>query len=284
MVKVVTEADSTVANEAEHAKVRSLLDALYERYGLDFRNYADSSITRRIQKMMLSENLSSIPQLERRLVVDTECMERFLVAATVNVTAMFRDPGFYRALRADVIPQISSLPFIKIWHAGCATGEEVYSLAILLREEGLGNRCRIYATDVNAAVLEKAQRGVFPIGLLQGYSRNYIASGGTQPFSSYYTARYDHVVFDRRLRENMVFSKHNLVSDKSFNRFDVVLCRNVMIYFNRTLANHVHQLLYESLEPAGFLCLGNSETIKFSTYEACYRQVQAEQRIYQKLK
>lgn len=280
----MTKSDSILVNQAQTAEVRSLLDAIYERYGLDFRNYADSSITRRIQKMMVSENLSSIPQLERRLVVDTECMERFLVAATVNVTSMFRDPGFYRALRTDVIPRVCSLPFIRIWHAGCASGEEVYSLAILLREEGLGTRCRIYATDVNAAVLEKAQRGVFPIGLLQDYSRNYIAAGGSQPFSSYYTARYEHVVFDRTLRENIVFSKHNLGTDKSFNRFDIVLCRNVMIYFNRTLANQVHHLLYDSLLPNGFLCLGNSETIKFTPYEACYRQVQAEQRIYQRLK
>jgi chemotaxis protein methyltransferase CheR len=234
--------------------------------------------------MMLSENLASISQLERRLLVDTDCMERFLVAVTVNVTSMFRDPAFYRALRTDVISQVRSRPFIRIWHAGCATGEEVYSLAILLREEGLAERCRIYATDVNAVVLEKAEQGVFPLGLLQAYSRNYIAAGGSQPFSTYYSARYDHVVFDRTLRENIVFSKHNLVTDKSFNRFDIVLCRNVMIYFNRTLASHVHQLIHESLLPEGFLCLGNIETIKFTPLEACYKQVHAEQRIYQKIK
>jgi chemotaxis protein methyltransferase CheR len=280
----VTKPDSSVASQTESEQVRSLLSTIYERYGVDFRNYADMSIMRRIQNVMRSENLASIPQLERKLVVDTACMDRFMVAATVNVTSMFRDPGFYYALRNEVIPQISSRPFLRVWHAGCATGEEVYSLAIVLREEGFSGRCRIYATDMNASVLEKAKRGVFPIGLLQEYSRNYIEAGGRQSFSSYYTAKYDNVVFDRTLRENIVFSQHNLVSDKSFNRFDVVLCRNVMIYFNETLANRVHQLIYESLLPAGFLCLGNSETIKFTPYEACYQPFHAAQRIYQKVK
>lgn len=280
----MTKSEPVVALDAESAEVRTLLDAIYERYRFDFRNYADTSITRRIQKMMRAENLASIPQLQRRLMIDTECMERFLVAATVNVTSMFRDPGFYSALRCYVIPLVSSRPFLRIWHAGCATGEEVYSLAILLREEGLGGRCRIYATDMNAAVLEKAKQGVFPIGLIQEYSRNYIAAGGSQPFSSYYSAKYDHVVFDRTLRENMVFSPHNLVTDKSFSRFDIVLCRNVMIYFNQTLASQVHKLIYESLLPDGFLCLGNSESIKFTPHESCYEQLHTEHRIYRKLK
>jgi chemotaxis protein methyltransferase CheR len=276
--------DSKVASPAEYAHVRSLLDAVYQRYGLDFRNYADMSITRRIQNSVRSENLASIEQLERKLMVDTACMERFLVSATVNVTSMFRDPGFYYALRNEIIPQISSRPFLRIWHAGCATGEEVFSLGILLREEGLAGRCRIYATDMNASVLEKAKRGVFPLGCLREYSRNYIAAGGSQSFSSYYTAKYDNVVFDRTLRDNVVFSQHNLVSDRSFNRFNLVLCRNVMIYFNEILACRVHRLLYESLLPAGFLCLGNSETIKFTPHESCYQPFHARQRIYQKLK
>jgi chemotaxis protein methyltransferase CheR len=276
--------DSIVAGEAEDSEVRSLLDAIYERYGIDFRGYADASIRRRIHMVLLSENLDSIPQLERRVMADRECMERFLVAATVNVTSMFRDPAFYSALRNEVIPEVRSRPFLRVWHAGCATGEEVYSLAILLREEGLGGCCRIYATDMNAAVLEKAKQGVFPLGLIQEYSRNYIEAGGNQPFSGYYTARYDHVVFDRTLRENIVFSQHNLVSDKSFNRFDIVLCRNVIIYFNRDLAGQVHHLLYESLLPAGFLCLGNRETIKFTPHESCYKQFHVQHRIYQKLK
>ena len=273
--------DNSNSNK-DPGEVRSLLNAVYERYGLDFRNYADASITRRIEKAMRSENLDSIPQLERKLLVDPACMDRFLVAATVNVTSMFRDPGFYRALRFEVIPHLRQRPFLRIWHAGCSTGEEVFSLAILLREEGLTKHCRIYATDINADVLDKAKQGVFPLPSLREYSRNYIAAGGSQAFSDYYRAQYDHVLFDRALTSNIVFSQHNLVSDGPFNRFDVILCRNVIIYFNQQLADQVHHLLYESLVPAGYLCLGNSEMIQFTPYESCYHAFHTEHRIYQR--
>ena len=277
--------DNNASNENRTAngdEVRSLLNAVYERYGLDFRNYADASIARRIEKAMRSEKLASIPQLERRLLVDPACMERFLASATVNVTSMFRDPDFYRALRFEVIPRLRQRPFLRIWHAGCSTGEEVLSIAILLREEGLGEQCRIYATDINADVLEKAKQGVFPLSSLRDYSRNYLAAGGRQAFSDYYRAQYDHVLFDRSLTSNIVFSQHNLVNDRPFNRFDVILCRNVIIYFNQQLAEQVHRLLYESLEPAGILCLGSSEMIRFTPHESCYQAIHADQRIYQK--
>jgi chemotaxis protein methyltransferase CheR len=278
----VTNPDLADQDPCDFEQARSLLEAVYQRYGLDFRDYADASIARRIQKAVRAENLASIPQLERRLMVDSECMERFLVAITVNVTSMFRDPGFYRALRSVVVPQLKSRPFLRIWHAGCSTGEEVFSLAILLREEGLAQHCRIYATDMNAGVLTQAKQGVFPLDSLKQYSTNYIAAGGSQSFSSYYTARYDHVLFDRTLKENIVFSQHNLVSDGPFNRFDVILCRNVLIYFKQALADRVHRLFYQSLLPTGFLCLGSSETIKFTPHESCYQQFHAEQRIYRK--
>jgi chemotaxis protein methyltransferase CheR len=267
---------------ADGAQVRSLLNAVYARYGLDFRNYADASIRRRIEKAMRSENLATILQLERRLLADPACMERFLVAATVNVTSMFRDPDFYGALRREVVPQLRQRHFLRIWHAGCSTGEEVFSLAILLREEGVGEQCRIYATDLNADVLERARQGVFPLPSLREYSRNYIAAGGSRAFSDYYRAQYDHVLFDRTLTSNIVFSQHNLVSDGPFNRFDLILCRNVLIYFNQCLADHVHRLLFESLAPAGYLCLGNSEMIRFTPYESSYHALHAEQRIYQR--
>ncbi len=278
--------EKPVSNEprqTEMVQVRSLLNAIYLRYGLDFRNYADTSITRRIQKVVRAENLIDIAQLERRLIVDPACMERFLATATVNVTSMFRDPDFYRVLRNDVLPHIKTRPFTRIWHAGCSTGEEVISLAILLREAGLERRCRIYATDVNAEVLERAKQGVFPLPLLREYSKNYIAAGGREPFSDYYVARYDRVLFDRRLRSNVVYSQHNLASDGPFNLFDLILCRNVMIYFKRELSDRVHRLLYESLMPSGLLCLGTSEVIQFTPHESSYRPFHAEQRIYQKL-
>lgn len=274
--------DRNVDSQPESEQVRSLLNAIYERYGLDFRNYADSSITRRILQAMRAEKLASIPQLERKLLVDPACMERFLIAATVNVTSMFRDPDFYRILRQEVIPELRSRSFLRIWHAGCSTGEEVFSLAIVLREEGLSQRCRIYATDVNADVLAKAKEGVFPLQSLREYSRNYIAAGGSQPFSDYYIARYDHVLFDRSLRSNIVFSLHNLVSDGPFNWFDLILCRNVMIYFNQALIDQVHHLLYESLVTDGYLCLGSRETIQFTPHESSYQPFHDEQRIYRK--
>ena len=274
-------ADSDEQSQAECTQVRSLLQAVYERYGLDFRNYAEASITRRILNTVRAENLASIAQLERKLLVDSACMERFLVAVTVNVTSMFRDPGFYRALRNEVIPQIRTRPFVRIWHAGCSTGEEVFSLAILLREEGIAGKCRIYATDVNASVLARAKEGVFPLHALREYSRNYIDAGGCRPFCDYYTARYDSVLFDRTLGSNIVFSQHNLASDGAFNRFDLILCRNVLIYFNPVLADRVHHLLYQSLLPAGFLCLGSGETIQFSRHASSYLSFHPAQCIYQ---
>jgi chemotaxis protein methyltransferase CheR len=275
--------DPAESRELEVQQVRSLLEAIYERYGCDFRDYADASMTRRIHKTRRAERLASIPLLQRRLLVDPACMERFLVAATVNVTSMFRDPRFYRALRNDVLPRLEAKPFFRIWHAGCSTGEEVFSLAILLREEGLAERCRIYATDLNAGVVAKAKDGVFPLQALREYSTNYIAAGGRRPFCDYYTARYEYVLFDRSLAANTVFSQHNLVSDGPFNQFDLILCRNVLIYFNQALAQQVHDLLYASLLPAGFLCLGSSETVQFTPREACYQQVLPDQRIYQRI-
>lgn len=274
--------DPNETSQLESEQARSLLNALYDRYGFDFRNYADTSMTRRIQNAMRAENLASIPQLERRLMVDPECVERFLVAATVHVTSMFRDPEFYRALRMEVIPRIRGRKFLRIWHAGCSTGEEVFSLAVLLREEGFSGCCRIYATDMNAEVVERAKQGVFPLQSLREYSRNYIAAGGTQAFSTYYVARYEHVLFDRSLSSDIVFSQHNLVSDGPFHRFDLILCRNVMIYFNQTLADRVHRLLFESLMPNGFLCLGNKESVQFTPHEDCYEQFHANLPIYQK--
>jgi len=268
--------------DPEAAVIQALLEAVLQRYGFDFRDYASNFLKRRIWNRVHEEGLQDVAELQARLLEDPDCMERFLRTVTVNVTAMFRDPGFYLALRTRVVPLLHALPFVRIWHVGCSTGEEVYSMAILLQEEGLYSKCRIYATDVNEAVLAQAKVGIFPVAGLQEYTGNYLKAGGTGSFSEYYTALYDHVIFQRALAENIVFAQHNLVTDASFNEFHLILCRNVLIYFNEALAGRVHRLLYESLAPGGFLGLGSKESVQFTPHEACYEEIDHEERIYRK--
>ena len=196
---------------------------------------------------------------------------------------MFRDPGFYKEFRTRVVPLLRTYPFIRIWHAGCSTGEEVYSMAILLQEEGLYERVRLYATDINDVVLQRAQQGIFPLDQMQQYTENYIRSGGTRSFSEYYTAKYDGALFAPALSRNIVFSQHNLVTDRSFSEFHVIFCRNVLIYFDKSLQNRVHSLFYESLVRFGILALGSKESIKFSQHEACYEQLSPSQKLYRKV-
>jgi chemotaxis protein methyltransferase CheR len=196
---------------------------------------------------------------------------------------MFRDPGFYRAFRQKVIPLLQTYPFTRIWHAGCSTGEEVYSLAILLYEEGLYDKCRIYATDLSEAVLQTAKQGLFPLGAMKEYTENYQKAEGKAAFSEYYTARYDHALFRPALRENIVFAPHNLVTDGSFNEFNVILCRNVMIYFNRALQDQVHGLFYKSLGRLGVLALGRKESLRFTPEEPHYQVLDEVERLYRKV-
>ena len=212
-----------------------------------------------------------------------QALERLLLDLSVNVTAMFRDPDFYAALREEVVPQLRTYPFTRIWNAGCSTGEETYSLAILLREEGLYDRTRIYATDINETVLDRARQGVFPLEKMKDYTQNYIRAGGRQPFSDYYVAKYDAAQFQRSLLDNVVFAQHNLVSDRSFNEFQLIVCRNVMIYFDKPLQDHVHRLFYESLAVFGILALGQKETIAFSPFEDRYEELAPNQRIFRKV-
>jgi len=270
--------------DVEAVEIGLLLDGVYRRYGFDFRDYAYPSMKRRIENVMRAEGLERVSELQGKLLHDPACMERFLLAVTVNVTAMFRDPSFYLAFRARVVPLLRTYPFVRIWHVGCCTGEEVYSLAILLTEEGLYSQCRIYATDMNEEVLSKAKAGIFPIAFLQEYTSNYLKSGGKSSFSEYYTALYGNVVFRRGLTDNVVFSQHNLVTDASFNEFHVILCRNVMIYFNQALTERVHRLLYESVALSGFLALGNRESIKFTPHERCYDEFDRDERIYRRIR
>jgi chemotaxis protein methyltransferase CheR len=196
---------------------------------------------------------------------------------------MFRDPSFYNAFRTKVVPQLRTYPFTRIWVAGCSTGEEVYSLAILLREEGLYDRARIYATDINESVLERARTGVFPLEKMREYTQNYIKAGGTQAFSEYYLAKYDGAQFQRSLIDNVVFAQHNLVSDRSFNEFNVIVCRNVMIYFDRVLQDRVHELFYESLMTFGVLGLGHKEAIRFSPHADSFEELDPAEKLYRKV-
>jgi chemotaxis protein methyltransferase CheR len=210
-------------------------------------------------------------------------MERLLLDLSINVTAMFRDPSFYVRFREKVVPLLRTYPFTRIWVAGCSTGEEVYSLAILLLEEGLYDRTRIYATDINESVLDRARAGVFPLDKMREYTQNYINAGGQRAFSEYYLAKYDGAQFQRSLVDNVVFAQHNLVSDRSFNEFHVIVCRNVMIYFDRALQDKVHGLFYESLVTFGVLALGAKESIRFSPFEKGYEELDANERLYKKV-
>jgi chemotaxis protein methyltransferase CheR len=204
---------------------------------------------------------------------DTQYFRRFVEEITVNVTEMLRDPGFYRAIRTTILPILATYPFIRIWHAGCSTGEEVYSMAILLKEAGILHKSLLYGTDINPLVIEKARKGIFPISQMQKYSENYIQSGGLKDFSSYYTANYQLAKFDSALSQRMVFSTHNLAADSSFNEFQLILCRNVLIYFEKGLQSRVLGLFNDSLENFGYLALGTKESLRFSPLDGRYRQV-----------
>lgn len=270
--------------EGEEGRIRELLEAIYRRYGCDFRDYAYPSIRRRIANAVRAEGVETVAALTRKLLDDPACMERFLRSVTVNVTSMFRDPGFYRAVRDRVLPRLRHLPVVRIWHAGCSTGQEVYSLAILLEEEELYDRCVVYATDRNLHALDEARGGIFPLARLREYTSNYLAAGGTRPFSEYYTADYGHAIFRRSLRRHIAFSRHDLAVDGPFHRFHLILCRNVLIYFNEALADRIHRLLYESLEMSGFLALGARESIRFTPHAACYEEIVSDQSIYCKVR
>ncbi len=269
--------------ELERLEIELLLEGVFRHYGFDFRSYAYASIRRRLWKRVEGESLRTISELQARILHDADAMERLLLDLSVNVTAMFRDPGFYKEFREKVIPLLRTYPFIRIWHAGCSTGEEVFSMAILLEEEGLYDRARLYATDINDVVLQRAKQGIFPLERMQEYTDNYIRAGGTRSFSEYYTAKYDGALFSPSLTRNVVFSQHNLVTDRSFSEFHVIFCRNVLIYFDKTLQNRVHRLFYESLVMFGILALGSKESLKFSQFEPCYEKLSATEKLYRKV-
>jgi chemotaxis protein methyltransferase CheR len=277
-------ADAAAHDDLERIEIDLLLEAIFRRYGFDFREYAPASLKRRLWRRIHAERLGSVSGLQERVLHDPDCMERLLLDLSINVTAMFRDPSFYVAFREKVVPLLRTYPFTRIWNAGCSTGEEVYSLAILLHEEGVYERTRIYATDINEAVLERAKAGVFSLEKMREYTENYIRAGGTAAFSEYYVAAYDGAQFARSLVDNVVFAQHNLVSDRSFNEFNVIMCRNVMIYFDRSLQARVHRLFHESLARFGVLALGHKETIAFSPFADAYSELDPTERIYRKVR
>jgi chemotaxis protein methyltransferase CheR len=260
-----------------------LNEAVYRFHGYDFRDYARTSLRRRIGNIMREEGVQTISALQERVLHDQACWERFLQGISVNVSAMFRDPGFFLAFRHHVVPLLRTYPFIRIWQAGCSLGEEAYSLAILLDEEGLYDRSLIYATDINEVTLRQARAGIFPADLMQKYTQNYVQAGGRRPFSEYYTARYDYAILRPSLQRNIVFSQHNLVSDGTFNEFNVILCRNVMIYFNQMLQVRTHALLYNSLGRFGVLGLGSRETLRFVPQEPFYEPLLAGEKLYRRI-
>jgi chemotaxis protein methyltransferase CheR len=245
----------------EELEIDLLLEAIYRQHGFDFRGYARSSLRRRVRAVVAAESLTTVSGLMERMLHDRACLDRLLLGLSVNVSAMFRDPRFFLAFRRQAVPLLRTYPFIRIWQAGCSTGEEVYSLAILLQEEGLYDRSRIYATDMNELVLRKARSGIFPIDVMQKYTANYSASGGTGTLSDYYTAAYDHVVLRQSLRDHVVFAQHNLATDGVFNEFNVILCRNVMIYFTPPLQQRVHDLFAQSFATFGLLGIGSHESL-----------------------
>jgi chemotaxis protein methyltransferase CheR len=260
-----------------------LLQTLAEVHGYDFTNYAKASLKRRVGRLMITDRFPSFSELLYRVKDDANFLKRFVEAITVNVTEMFRDPLMYKTIRESVLPMLATHPFIRVWHAGCATGEEVYSMAILLKEANLLHKSLLYATDLSPVVVDNLSKGIFPLSQMKQYSENYIASGGKHDFSTYYTAKYDWAKFDQQLKSRMIIATHNLVSDRSFNEFQIIFCRNVLIYFDKVLQDHVLNLLDESLEKLGYLVLGSKENIRFSSIAKKYTQFENGQKIWRKM-
>lgn len=264
-------------------ELRLLLEAVYQRYHYDFRNYALSSLRRRMRHAMARFDCTTMGELQHRLLHEPETFAQAMQYFTVQVSEMFRDPGYFKVLREHAMPVLRTYPSIKLWIAGCSTGEEVWSMAILLQEEGLLDRSIIYATDINPDALQAAESGAFPLERTAQFSRNYLAAGGTGSLSDYYGSGYGNVVFDRRLKRNIVFADHSLATDTVFSEVHLVSCRNVLIYFQRALQDRAIGLFHEALVHRGFLGLGSKESLQFGAhandFEACAR----EQRLYRKL-
>ena len=264
------------------SEIERLLDTVRHEYGYDFTGYSRASQKRRIARFMTRYHTETIDETVAMLARNDDLLQALIFDLTVVVTEMFRDPWVYQTIREKVIPWLKTFPFIRIWHAGCATGEEVYAMAILLQEEGLADRSLIYATDLNDEALQKAKEGIYPLARIQEYTRNYQEAGGRSSFSDYYHARYDAAKMDQELSKNISFANHNLVTDTVFGEMQLVMCRNVLIYFDRPLQNRVLQLFHDSLCSGGLLCLGTKESIRFTTINDHFETVAREEKIYKK--
>ncbi|MBF0344523.1 MAG: protein-glutamate O-methyltransferase CheR [Nitrospirae bacterium] len=269
-------------NENENIEIRMLLEAIFLKYGYDFRNYAKASLKRRINQRMTLSGLEKISDMIHNVLYDRLFFDKFLTDLSINVTEMFRDPSFFLSIRNRVISELRELPYIKVWLAGCSTGEEVYSMSILLTEEKLYEKTRIYATDFSQAALNKAKDGIYKLNDMKKYTSNYQHAGGIESFSDYYSTKYDSAIMNQSLKKNVTFSNHNLVTDGVFGEMNVIVCRNVLIYFNRELQDNVFRLFMDSLCEDGFLCLGSKETIRLSKYSDNFEDFIKEEKIYKK--
>jgi chemotaxis protein methyltransferase CheR len=258
------------SSSLEDIEIQLLLEGIYQHHGLDFRDYSLPSLRRRILRAMHGERVNSISELQHRVLRDRASWERLFKLLSVHVTMFFRDPDLFLTFREKVLPHLAALPFFRIWHIGCSSGEEAYSMAILLHEAGLLEQGRLYATDLNEAALVKGRQGIYSLDLLEAYESNYKASGGKGKLSDYYTARYESGIMKPVIKERIVFAQHNLTRDTDFTEFDVVFCRNVLIYFNKALQGRVHKLIDRSLRPEGFFALGQKENLRHTSLEDGY--------------
>ena len=269
-------------NHVTDLEISLLLEAIYQKYGYDFRQYSEAHIRRRIMNRMAMSGLEDVSQIQSIVLKDKTFASQLLQDLSITVTEMFRDSGFYKSLRENVIPVLKTYPFIKIWHAGCATGEEAYSMAIIMQEEGLYDRTTIYATDFNQQALNKAKEGIFSNKMIKEYTVNYQLSGGKESLSGYYTSNYGNVIMNQSLKKNIVWANHNLVTDSVFAEVHLILCRNVLIYFDKDLQNKVQKLFYNSLINGGILCLGSKEGLRFTDFYEEYNEVDKKQKIFKK--
>jgi len=266
----------------EGIEIQLLLEAIFLKYGYDFRNYSKASVKRRLKYFLTKSHLPNYASIQHKLLNDSAFFGSLLLELSINVTEMFRDPSYFRALRESVIPVLKTYPFIKIWHAGCSTGEEVYSMAILLKEEGLLNKSIIYATDMNEEVLRKAKEGIYPLDKMKEYTMNYQRAGGKESFANYYTAKYNAAIMSKSLNKNLVFAQHNLATDSIFGEMNLIICRNVLIYFDKELQSRSVGLFYDSLVRKGILCLGSKESLKFTRYNDKFTEFNMKEKIYRK--
>ncbi|MBY8332945.1 protein-glutamate O-methyltransferase CheR [Qipengyuania sp. NZ-96] len=273
---------SLMADSIEDIEIQLLLDAVYRHYHYDFRHYARASIKRRLLQARTQWGYDSISEMQSAVLHDETILPRLLNFLTVQVSEMFRDPSYFRALREKVVPHLRTYPSLKVWVAGCSHGEELYSLAILFAEEGLAERTIFYATDINPTALKAAQAGVYPLESIRLFTENHRLSGGHTSLSDYYTANYDRAVFDKSLRERTVFSDHSLVTDAAFGEMHLISCRNVLIYFDRELQDRVVGLFGDALVRGGFLGVGSKENLRFSAHAHLFSEFVREEKIYRK--